>query len=642
MSALTVEGATKRFGKFTAIENVSFAVEPGEFVTLLGPSGCGKTTLLKSIAGFYKLDSGVIAINGRDVTDTPPERRDTTMCFQSYALFPHLSVAENIVFGLRQKRVPVAARNEILARVADQVDLTSQLKKMPQKLSGGQQQRVALARALAMRTGVILFDEPLSNLDAKLREQVRFEILALQKEHGFTAIYVTHDQSEALAMSDQILVMNGGEIRQRGTPEEIYRNPADSFVAGFIGTANILDAAVVGAVADETYRVSTAMGELVVTSPEPPPGERVKVCWRPEAARIVTSKTGENSFTATVAIAVYQGNLLDIVARDAGADNGAGSCRLQVFHRDRITEGSAIRFHVPPQDITFLEAFVKHSHALKVAVLLAPGLGLIVIFVGIVVAMAVIQSFGFFNFAGDSAFSLRFWEAQLSSRQFWTAVLYSSRVAVLGAVFSVLLAYPIALWLRKPFPGSGLISALIKIPLLVPGLVAAFLYVNLISYSGFLNYALTALGFLDEPARMQNDPGGIGVIILQTWKNMPFALLLLVGAVQSISDDVLDAAQDLGAPVFARFRKVVAPLTLRSLQVSLVIIFIGAAGDFSFQVIAGPVNVSSMAQLMYRLQTQAGSWNASAVVAVSLMLVSLLGATLLALVSRMIVKVGQQ
>ena len=285
---------------------------------------------------------------------------------------------------------------------------------------------------------------------------------------------------------------------------------------------------------------------------------------------------------------------------------------------------------------------MKSGRTLKTLILLAPGMGLIVTLVGVVLAMAIVQSFGLLNFSGESTISLRFWEKQFASRQYWRSILYSARVAVLASLSSVFVAYPIALWLRKPFPGSGLISALIKIPLLIPGLVAAFLYVNLISYSGFLNHALIALGIIDEPIRMQNDAGGIGVIILQTWKNMPFALLLLIGAVKSISDDVLDAARDLGAPVFARFRKIIAPLTLRSLQAALVVIFIGAAGDFSFQVVAGPRRVSSMAQLMRRLQTQAGSWNDAAVVAVTLMAVSLLGAALLSLICRIAVKAARQ
>ncbi len=283
---------------------------------------------------------------------------------------------------------------------------------------------------------------------------------------------------------------------------------------------------------------------------------------------------------------------------------------------------------------------VKRS--ITVVALLLPGLGLIVGFVGIVVVMAVVQSLGFLNFLGESGFSLHFWRRQLSNPTFWKAFFYSTRMAVIGAFCSVTIAYPIALWLRKPFPGSHFIASMIKIPLLIPGLVAAFLYVNLISHSGFINHGLMALGIIEEPLKMRNDPWGIGVIILQTWKNMPFALLLLAGAVRAIRDDVLDAAQDLGANIWARFRRVVAPLTLTSLQAALAIIFIGAAGDFSFQVIAGPIRLNSMAQYMMRQQRELGSWNDAAVVGVSLMVLALIGSAVVAMISRMIVKAGEK
>ena len=357
MSALTVENVSVRFGDFYAIRDVSLNAAAGEFVTLLGPSGCGKTTLLKAIAGFYRPASGTIRINGVDVTAVPPEGRETTMCFQSYALFPHLTVAENIVFGLKQKRVPAPLRAEIRQRVVRQVDLGTQLAKTPAQLSGGQQQRVALARALAMRTGVILFDEPLSNLDAKLREQVRFEILELQQEHGFTAIYVTHDQAEALAMSDRILVINQGRIEQQGTPQEIYRHPLNSFVAQFIGTANTFDARVLASAGSDSYRVATEMGELLVSSPTPPVAERVKMCWRPEAASLIAAQNGANSFTATVGLAIYQGDRTDVVIHHTnGAAQTAGSYRLQVSQNAALQRGDSIAFRIAPEDLRFLEA----------------------------------------------------------------------------------------------------------------------------------------------------------------------------------------------------------------------------------------------------------------------------------------------
>lgn len=284
------------------------------------------------------------------------------------------------------------------------------------------------------------------------------------------------------------------------------------------------------------------------------------------------------------------------------------------------------------------------NRTLKAYLLLMPGLLPIVAFMSMVVGMAVSQSIGFFNFAGNDHFSLEFWEQMLAQDQFWRVFFYSARIAVLSSILSVVLAYPVALWLRRPFKGSDLISAMIKAPILVHGLVAAFLFVNFISFQGFLNVALVNLGIIARPIRMQNDPYAIGVVILQIWKNMPFAFLIIIGSVQSIGDDILDAARDLGAGRFARLRRIILPLTLRSLQAALVLIFIGAAGDYSFQAVAGPTNINSMAQFMHRVQVDnaANGWNEAAVVAVMLMALSLLGSlTLAGLIQLVVRRVGR-
>ncbi len=283
----------------------------------------------------------------------------------------------------------------------------------------------------------------------------------------------------------------------------------------------------------------------------------------------------------------------------------------------------------------------KSPHPLVTILLLTPGLGLILFSIGTVVIMAIIQSIGFFNFSGVSEFTMKYWHSQLASQQLWRSFFYSLKIATISALLSVLSAYPLAIWLRKPFPGSLTIGAILKIPMLIHGLVAAFLYVNIIAYHGFFNELLLLLKIIDEPLRMQNDKYGIGIIILQVWKQMPFALLILSGAVKAIGDDILYAAQDLGAGAFDRFRKIITPLTLKSFQAALIIIFIGAAGDFSFQVIAGPTQVNSMAQYMYRIQSQLGGWNEAAVIAVMLMVLSLIGSVALAMITKLIVKGAQ-
>src|SRR6266550_4396648 len=236
-----VKDVTKRFGKMTAVDSVSLAVARGEFLTLLGPSGCGKTTLLRMVAGFESPDAGRVILNGSDVTELSPHQRDVTTVFQNYALFPHLNVFDNVAFGLERRR---AGRDEIKRRVADALEmvrLNGLDERMTRELSGGQQQRVALARSLVLEPKVLLLDEPLAALDLKLRKQMQLELKGLQRRLGISFIYVTHDQEEALTMSDTIVVMNAGRIEQIGRAEEIYERPVTEFVAGFIGVSNTIE-----------------------------------------------------------------------------------------------------------------------------------------------------------------------------------------------------------------------------------------------------------------------------------------------------------------------------------------------------------------------------------------------------------------
>ena len=284
---------------------------------------------------------------------------------------------------------------------------------------------------------------------------------------------------------------------------------------------------------------------------------------------------------------------------------------------------------------------INLRRAAWITLLLMPGLGLILVMIGSVFYVAVKQSFGFFNLVGEDEFSLEHWQRVLDSRAYWRALRYSAYVAIISSLGSVLLAYPLAIWLRRPFRGSGLVSGMLKAPYFVPGLVAAFLFLNVVAFHGILNQFLMWIGVTDAPIRFQNDRNAIGLLFLQIWKNLPLALILLTGAVQSISDEVLDAARDLGAGRFDRFRKVIAPLTVSAMQAALVIIFIGAAGDFAFQVTVGPTSVQSMAQHMVFLKDSFGRWNQAAVVGVSLMVLALLGSLTLAAISRFVLKGGK-
>jgi ABC-type Fe3+/spermidine/putrescine transport system ATPase subunit len=243
--SLELTGVVRDYGKGSCVGPVSFATEPGSFVSLLGPSGCGKTTLLRCIAGFEPVDRGALLVDGNDVSGTPAHKRGVGLVFQSYALFPHLSVADNVGFGLRLRRIGRAQRQHRVEAALQVVGLVEFASRLPAQLSGGQQQRVAIARSLVLEPSLMLLDEPLSNLDYKLRLQMRRELLALQRRLGMTFVFVTHDQSEALALSDQIIVLSAGKVEQIGTPSEIYRRPRSYFVADFIGGANLLKVAAV-------------------------------------------------------------------------------------------------------------------------------------------------------------------------------------------------------------------------------------------------------------------------------------------------------------------------------------------------------------------------------------------------------------
>lgn len=286
---LELSGVAKTFGGFSAVKGIDLQVEENHLVTLLGPSGCGKTTTLRMIAGFEYPTSGQILINGHDVTYTPPNKREIGIVFQSYSLFPHLRVSDNVAYGLRRRGVSKQERIERVREALELVDLAQFHDRLPSELSGGQQQRVALARAIVIRPKILLLDEPLSALDAKLREKMRFEIRRLQRQIGMTTVLVTHDQEEALSMSDRIVVMNKGDVEQEGSPVSIYQNPKTPFVANFIGETNILEGEVLGQAAnDDSVRFRSNCGlEFSIRNPgRLVAGERALVSLRPESLLI--------------------------------------------------------------------------------------------------------------------------------------------------------------------------------------------------------------------------------------------------------------------------------------------------------------------------------------------------------------------
>jgi iron(III) transport system ATP-binding protein len=310
MISIRIQKLTKRFGAVTALRDLELAVEPGELFFLLGPSGCGKTTLLRCLAGFYIPDEGSIFFGDEDVTRLAPHKRNTGMMFQSYALWPHMSVAENVAFGLEERKLP---RSEIRAKVGEALEsvrMASYAERRPSQLSGGQQQRVALARALVIRPRCLLLDEPLSNLDARLRLEMRMEIRRVCKEFNLTTVYVTHDQKEALSVSDRMAILEGGRILQVGSPQEVYRRPAHRTVADFVGETNFIPGRLLSS-SRGAARVSTAAGEFegVLGNPgsAPAAGSQVTLSVRPECWTISSSRPQANAVRGRIGASVYLG-----------------------------------------------------------------------------------------------------------------------------------------------------------------------------------------------------------------------------------------------------------------------------------------------------------------------------------------------
>jgi spermidine/putrescine transport system ATP-binding protein len=347
-AGVVLKSVSKRYADVQAVDDISLTVRQGEFFSLLGPSGCGKTTTLRMIAGFERPDSGRIAIGDADVTDTPPHKRRVNTVFQSYALFPHLSVAENVGFGLRFRKIAAGEKRARIDESLELVRLAGLGNRKPHQLSGGQQQRVALARALILSPDVLLLDEPLGALDAKLRRELQIELKSIQREVGITFLYVTHDQEEALTMSDRLAVMSGGRVEQLGTPREVYEHPATAFVADFIGVSNLMRAWADGSGGVE-------VGDVRLAVAQPTTGESVvRLAIRPERVRIeAQGEAGENRVPVRIERFVYLGSTTQVFVVLPGGD------RLQalVANSEDVEEydvGAEVTAYLPPDALRVL------------------------------------------------------------------------------------------------------------------------------------------------------------------------------------------------------------------------------------------------------------------------------------------------
>ncbi|MEI4486446.1 ABC transporter ATP-binding protein [Frigidibacter sp. MR17.14] len=347
MSFLEISHLEKSFGTTRVVKDFNLSIEKGEFISLLGPSGCGKTTVLRMVAGFETPSSGAITVGGKDVTRLRPNQRSIGMVFQAYALFPNLTVAENVGFGLKVKGVPASERGPRVAQMLEMIGLPQLGDRYPFQLSGGQQQRVALARALAPRPSILLLDEPLSALDAKVRVSLRNEIREIQKELGITTLFVTHDQEEALSISDRIVVMHGGIAEQIGAPFEIYNRPATRFVAEFVGQLSRIEGTVTDPVSG-----TVQMGGTQVTLGRPLPPGRATLALRPEAVALGAAGPGRVTLPATVTDVQFLGAVIRI-----GAETGGARLHLDSFNRPDQPPpqvGEAVTLSVAPSDILVL------------------------------------------------------------------------------------------------------------------------------------------------------------------------------------------------------------------------------------------------------------------------------------------------
>ena len=351
-----LRAVAKRYGNFTAVQPMDLSVEAGAFVTLLGPSGCGKTTTLRMVAGLAQPSAGDILIKGARVNDVPIHRRNLGIVFQNYALFPHKTVFDNVAFGLKYRKVAKSEVTKRVGRALELVQLPQMADRFPNQLSGGQQQRIALARAIVVEPDVLLLDEPLSALDANLREEMRVELKKIQHQLGITTLFVTHDQSEALAMSDKIIVMNQGRIEQQGSPEEVYTRPASVFVARFLGNANLLDGRVLGRASGHLRIAVSGLGEFLAEAngAAPADGDGLRLVVRAEKLRLAGAAAPEADITSLAG----RIETVDYQGQSARYFVTVGDHSLQVINpidQRPFAEGTEVSVQVRARDIVLLQ-----------------------------------------------------------------------------------------------------------------------------------------------------------------------------------------------------------------------------------------------------------------------------------------------
>ena len=601
MAYLELAGLEKRYRDAVAVADVTLAVEKGESVALLGPSGCGKTTTLRMLAGLIVPERGRISVDGADITEVPAHKRNMGYVFQSYALFPHMNVEKNVAFGLEERGVAANERKERVATALGKVRLNELAHRRPRELSGGQQQRVALARALVIRPSVLLLDESLSNLDAKLRQTMRREIRDLQRSLAITTLFVTHDQVEALAMCDRIAVMNRGRIEQVGTPSEVYERPATRFVASFVGSVNVLPA-------DRDTNGSLAVWGTQI--PGVKPAGRRDGCLRPAAAH--ASCRCVRAGRLRHAAAERQGRAEHLYrrpgrnhrVRSGRPGDGAKSLRRGDALRRNGGEGRLARARyagVPAGGLMTSSArwplLAVPAVLLLAFIYLWPSLGLFR------TAFNETSATG----AMIEALSLKVWREMMADSFTYELTLNSLWLSVTATSIALCIAYPISLFLfRTESRFRGLLAVMAIMPMLVSGVVRIFGWLTILGDQGMVNSAARWLGLISTPMHLLFNWTGVTIGLAESI--LPYMILALLAGFGRLDRALEEASRSLGAPPWRTFLRVTLPLSLPAIVLAAGLGFVLSMSAYITPKLLGGGRVFVLATEIFEHATTNANW----------------------------------
>ena len=603
------------------LDHLNLYFNDKEFLTLLGPSGCGKSTTLRIIGGFMTPTSGDVLCDGVRINDVPPYQRQVNTVFQKYALFPHLNVYENIAFGLRMQRrpdpsdptgkkkvkIPEEEINERVMEMLEVINLKGFENRKPDSLSGGQQQRVAIARALVNRPKVLLLDEPLAALDLKLRKDMQIELKRIQQQVGITFIYVTHDQAEALTMSDTVVVMDKGTIQQIGTPEDIYNEPKNAFVADFIGESNIIDGIMVRDNCVKMYG-----REFYCLDGGFAPNEPVDVVIRPEDIDIVPVEQGQ--LVGTVNSVTFKGMQYDIIVDFKGF-------KWLIQTTDHSPEGNRIGIKLDPDSIhvmTRRRAGMKS----KLSFLSIPYVVWMALFVVAPIIMVVIYAFS----SGDGGgFTL----SNFSNMGLYTVVFTRSfKLALIATVICLLIGYPVSYMMSKEGPQFQRIAmVLIMLPMWINFLLRTYSWMSILENNGLLNHLFQKIGLIAlynnifgtnlEYFSMLNTQGA--VVLGMVYNYLPFMILPIYSVIVKLDGSLIEAARDLGANSFNVFRRVVLPLSFPGILSGITMVFVPSVSTFAISKMLGGGTELLLGDLIEQ-QFLGGAYNPQLGAAISLVM----------------------